>query len=105
MFNDYMILMMDKIVKSGLSDDDINDFESSKNVIDDVIQKYRANETMQQCIEKEFEWLKSCLSKDDSCKAEKNTVYWAGLFLNQSLEMKLRIDPKANPRIVILDSI
>jgi len=105
MFNDYMILIMHKIIESGLSDDyDIHDF--NRDEIDKVIQKYQADRIMQQCIENEFKWLKSCMSKDDDAyKAEKNTVYWAGLFLGQSLEMKLRINPEANPRIVIVDSI
>lgn len=106
MFNDYMILIMYKILKSELKGSTINDLDLSKNEIDQIIQKYETNQVMNHCIEKEFNWLKSCMSGDDKTyKAEKNTVYSAELFLNQSLEMKRRIDPAINHRIVILDSI
>ncbi|WP_435261879.1 hypothetical protein [Tenacibaculum sp. nBUS_03] len=60
---------------------------------------------MQQCIENEFKRLKSCMSVNDAYKIEKNTVGWAGLFLDKSLEMKLRINLEANSRIVIYDSV
>ena len=105
-FNDYMILIMYKVLKNGLDGSIINDWDLRINEIAEVVQKYESNQVMNQCVEKEFNWLKSCMSGDDKTyKVEKNTVYSAELFLNQSLAMKRRIDPSINHRIVILDSI
>jgi hypothetical protein len=103
MFNDYVILTMFKIIESGLPGRyNINDLD--RNEINKVVRQYLNNKIMHQCVEKEFYRLKSCLIKaDEAYKAEKNTVYWAGEFLNQALKMKFRIDPKKNPRIVIID--
>lgn len=104
-FNDYMILIMHEIIKTGLSHGcAIDDF--SKNEIDKVMHQYPPNVVMHKCVDKELAWLKSCMTADDEAyMAEKNTVRSAGLLLNQSLEMKRKIDPEANPRIVIVDSI
>lgn len=104
MFNDYIVLITHSIIKSGICDFDINRLGVKSNEIEKVILKYKNNQKMHQCIEYEFNILKSCLSEEQgSCEVEKNTVYAADTFLDQALEMKQRINPRINPRIVIID--
>lgn len=103
-FNDFVILIMHRIIESNFYDGNIYPEEKLK--VDAVIQEYKNNQIMNDCVNKEFDWLKSCMEGDDATyKAEKNTVYSAYLLLNQSLEMKSKINPQINPRIIISDSI
>jgi len=106
-FNDYVILIMYKIIQSDLYEEEIDNQNLNMIEIKSVIQKYQNNQVMVKCIEKEFEWLKSRMkNKEDEerFKIERNTVYYAELFLIKSLEMKSRINPQISPRILILDS-
>lgn len=104
-FNDYMILTMSKLIESQLYEDELNLDGNEEKELESVIQAYKNDITLHEAIDKEIDWLKSCWNAEDGKnEPEKNTIYSAHLFLTQSLQMKRRIDPKTNPRIVITDS-
>lgn len=102
-FNDYMILITEKIL-SGKLDGYGHDFtENEKNIIDEIKAENINNSLLSEEIENEFIYLKNTISTD-SRGAEAQTVYYAYEFFLKSLEMKFLIDINKNPRIVILDS-
>lgn len=104
-FNDYMILIMKHILNSGI-EDNFNPDEYENSTIDKTEAKYRDNTTIFDIIEKQFNYLKSYFEEPDerSNAPQKNTIYFASLFLTRSIEMKLNINPSKNKRIVIVDS-
>lgn len=105
-FNDYMILTMKKIIDGKLDGDSnyyLNDNEMS--VLNKVIIEHVDNNILHLNIEKEFNWIKSCFdSEGKGNEPEKNTVYRATEFLSKSIELKSKINPIKNTRVVIVDS-
>ncbi len=108
-FNDYMILMMKRILDSGICSS-ISGYEEEFNekiIIDALVEKYKNNKVLLEVIENEFYFLKTYWDKQDehSRSPEINTIWSACQFLSISIQMKQIINPKINTRIVIVDSI
>ncbi len=109
-FNDYMILMMKRILDSEicLSNDYITDFDAKEKIIvAEVVEKHKNNKVLLEVIENEFNYLKTYWDKQDehSRSPEINTIWSACQFLSISIQMKQIINQKINTRIVIVDSI
>ncbi|GAA5090098.1 hypothetical protein GCM10023210_15760 [Chryseobacterium ginsengisoli] len=109
-FNDYMILLMNRILSSGINEY-YNDSESylnelEKTILEQTILKYHKDKEFLKIIEEEFNFIKSTHeSTNEVDSATVNTVYCAHNILTTSIEMKLKINPKKNSRIVIVDSV
>lgn len=108
-FNDYMILMMKRILDSGIDGYDFNFEEIDKNVLDKTVLEYKDDKAILEIIEKEFNFIKSYWDVKETRSSnykdpESTTVYRAYEFLEKSIEMKLKINPKENTRIIIVDS-
>ncbi|GAB0155398.1 hypothetical protein CHRYSEOSP005_06590 [Chryseobacterium sp. Alg-005] len=105
-FNDYMILIMKRIIDGKLDGDSnyyLNDNEMT--ILNKVIMEHEDNNILHLIIEHEFNFIKSCFeSEGKASDPEKNTVYRATEFLNKSIEMKSKINPLKNTRVVIVDS-
>ena len=105
-FNDYMILTMKRIIDGKLDGDGnyyLNDNEMT--VLNKVIIENEDNKILHQIIEKEFNWIKSYFeSEGKGNEIEENTVYRSTEFLSKSIELKSKIDPIKNTRVVIVDS-
>ncbi|MCQ4141123.1 hypothetical protein [Chryseobacterium sp. EO14] len=109
-FNDYMILMMNRILSSGVneyypqSESYLN--ESEKDIVNEIILKHQNDEYLLNIIEQEFNFIKSSYDeKKEYYSAVENTVYCAVNILSNSILMKLKINPEKNTRIVIVDSL
>ncbi|MBB6372459.1 hypothetical protein [Chryseobacterium shigense] len=102
-FNDYMILLTEKILSEKLNEYGHDFTENEKKVIDEIKAENINNSLLSEEVENEFIYLKDIISTDDS-GPEAQTVYYAYDFFLKSLEMKSLIDLNKNPRIVILDS-
>ncbi|TCI90624.1 hypothetical protein [Tenacibaculum sp. M341] len=106
LFNDYMILLMHKIITNKLDDNDIKLTSLEVNTIEKITEQYKGNQTMQNAISKELHWLSHCIKEEnENYKVEKNTIYTAPQFLYQSLEMRKKIQLQKDSRIVIIDAI
>jgi hypothetical protein len=108
-FNDYMILMMKRILDSGIDGYDYNFEEIDKNELNRTVLEYKDDKAILEIIEKEFNFIKSHWDiketrSSDYKDPESNTVYRAYEFLEKSIEMKLKINSKENTRIIIVDS-
>ncbi len=106
LFNDYMILLMHKIIINKLDHNDINLNSLEINTIEKITEQYKEHQTMQNAINKEFDWLSHCKKEEnETYKVEKNTISMASQFLSQSLEMRKKIQLQKDNRIVIIDTI
>jgi hypothetical protein len=104
-FNDYMILMMKRILDGGLNGYDYELDEFKKMELSKTVFEYKNDKVILEIIEKEFNFIKSCWEKnEESYSPEKTTVWYASVFLNKSIEMKLKIDKIENTNIIIVDS-
>lgn len=105
--NDYMILMMDRIINNQVFDVKYSPYsEEDLALVKDIKLKFKESRVMNEAIEHELNWLIKCWneSKDsDSFKIETSTISYAGLFFSQSISMKKNIK-EINPSIVITDS-
>lgn len=106
-FNDYMILLTDRIrTDVAFGSVDYSDItENETKVVNDIKSYYQDNKLLFEVIEKELVWLKEAWqTPEDENKPEKNTIWWAELFFSKAMEIKETIK-KYHTRVVILDSI
>ncbi len=93
-FNDYMILMMKRILDSKLYDD--GDYFLNNNemdILNKVVKENEENYILHLIIEKEFDFIKSQYDLEYSGRnIERETVYLASEFLNKSIEIKSKIN-------------
>ncbi|WEK70229.1 MAG: hypothetical protein P0Y62_01495 [Candidatus Chryseobacterium colombiense] len=108
-FNDYIILLMNRILSSGIneyykdSENYLNEFE--KNILTEISLEYHDDDKFLNLIEEEFNDIKSNFEhKKNTDSPIINTIYRADSILSKSIEMKQKINPEKNTRIVIVDS-
>lgn len=102
-FNDYVILVMQRILERKLDGYDYELTEEEKNIIDIIKNENKDNALLTEVIENELNFLIE-MSATDNDGPYSHTIYHAYNFLSISIEMKSRIDVQKNPRIVIIDS-
>lgn len=106
-FNDYMIVLMKRIVDSEPADSYIYVLDDHEMLIlDKVVIEYKTNDTLHSIIEDEFNFIKSCIQHEFSVYCPRHeTLFRATEFLKKSIQMmKAKINPEINPRIVIVNS-
>jgi hypothetical protein len=108
-FNDYVILMMKKILDLELYDDYSYVHTFEMDVLRQTVIEYKDDMTLSKVIENNFNWIKSNWEEEvalgnDNSNAYAQIVYYASGVLRKSIEMKLKIKPSENPRVVIVDS-
>lgn len=109
-FNDYMILLMSSILSSGINEyyNDAENYldEYEKTILEQTTLTYHKDKKFLKIIEEEFNFIKSSHENTNEVdSATVNTVYCAHNILTTSIKMKLKINPKKNSRIVIVDSL
>jgi len=105
-FNNYMILMMKRIIDGNL--DGNNNYYLNDNeiiILNKVVKEHEDNNILHLIIKDEYNFIKSCFeSEEKGNEPEKNILYRATEFLSKSIEMKSKINPLKNIRVVIVDS-
>lgn len=102
-FNDFLILMTQKIIKSQLYDYHDELTEEEKHIIQTVQSQSLQNIKLSEIIEEEMKFLAKVFYPDDR-QDFVQTVYHAHSFLKQSIAMKSMIDIQKNPRIIVVDT-
>lgn len=102
-FNDYVILVMKRILERKLDGYDYELTEEEEKIIEGIKNENQNNSLLFEIIEDELNFLIE-LSATDNNGPYSETIYRAYDFLIRSIEMKSRIDVQKNPRIVIIDS-
>lgn len=102
-FNDYVILVMKRIIERKLNGYDYELTEEEENSIGIIKTENKDNSLLIEIIEDELNFLIE-MSATDNDGPYSQTIYHAYDFLSTSLEMKSKIDVQKNPRIVIIDS-
>lgn len=102
-FNDYVILVMKRILESKLDDYDYQLTEEEEKIVDAIKIENQGNSLLFEVIEDELKFLIESSSSDNNGPYSQ-TIYQAYDFLSKSIEMKSRIDIQKNPRIIIVDT-
>jgi hypothetical protein len=103
-FNDYVILVMKKILESNLNDDyDYHLSEEEEKIVDSIKIENQGNSLLFEIIENELNFLIE-MSATDNDGPYSQTIYNAYNFLITSIEMKARIDIEKKIRIIIVDT-
>lgn len=102
-FNDYVILVMKRIIERKLNGYDYELTEEEENSIGIIKTENKDNALLFEVIEDELNFLIE-MSATDNDGPYSQTIYHAYDFLRRSIEMKSKIDVQKNPRIVIIDS-
>lgn len=102
-FNDYVILSMKRILDCKLDDSNVEPTMEEENIIEATKIENKDNLYLFEVVEKELNFLIE-MSADDNYGPYSQTIYSAYEFLIQSIEMKTKIDPEQNPRIIIVDA-
>ncbi|WP_160136325.1 hypothetical protein [Chryseobacterium sp. c4a] len=102
-FNDYVILVMKKILENKLDGYDYQLTEEKEKIVDGIKTENQSNSLLFEVIEDEVNFIRE-VSATDSKGPYSQTICYAYDFLIRSIEMKSKIDIQRNPRIVIVDS-
>jgi len=104
-FNEYMILLMYRIMSDQTFDAAVPELMAKyHDLVNDLQIKFSNNSLLQELINNQLRSLhESWIIREDHLKAEHNTIYYAWLFFQQSIEMNEKINGR-DVRIVIVDS-
>lgn len=102
-FNDYVILVMKRIIESKLNDNDDQLTDEEEKIIEVIKIENKDNSHLFEVVENELNFLIDMASNDNDGPYSQ-TIYYANVFLSKAIEMKLKIDIEKNSRIVIVDS-
>ncbi|AYZ13511.1 hypothetical protein EGY05_16895 [Chryseobacterium arthrosphaerae] len=102
-FNDYIILLMKRILENKLDGYDYQLTEEEEQIIDTIKTENQSNPVLFEVIEEELQFITET-SATDHKGPYSQTICYAYDFLNKAIEMKLKIDIEKNSRIVIVDS-
>ncbi|WP_241286584.1 hypothetical protein [Chryseobacterium arthrosphaerae] len=102
-FNDYIILLMKRILENKLDDYDYQLTEEEEQIIEAIKIENKDNSHLFEVVENELNFLIDMASNDNDGPYSQ-TIYYANVFLSKAIEMKLKIDIEKNSRIVIVDS-
>lgn len=103
-FNDYVILVMKRILESKPDDDyDYQLTEEEEKIVHAIRIENQSNSHLFEVIEDELNFLIE-MSATDNNGPYSQTIYNAYHFLSTSIEMKAKIDIEKNSRIIIVDT-
>lgn len=102
-FNDYVILVMKRILESKLNENDDQLTEEEEKIVEAIKTENKDHSRLFEVVENQLNFLID-MAANDNDGPYSQTIYYASVFLSKAIEMKLIIDIQKNPRIVIVDS-
>lgn len=101
-FNDFLIMMTQKIIESKLYHYEEELTEAEENIIEKVRSENQQNTLLSEAIEEEMKFLTKVFYPDDR-QDFIQVIYHASTFLKQAIRMRSMIDLQKNPRIIVVD--